>query len=143
VRLEAGSATGSGEAARFVPPPRPVPHDDSWVLDYRRWTLGLAAALAFMEGLSEAFQGPDLIALVALAGASTCALYAALDARALGKPYPRTFQWAMFFTWPVGMLVHLFWTRRWRGIGIYLLMWMLALMAAGAGYALGRLLATL
>ena len=143
MRLEAGSATGSGEDARFVPPQRPVPRDDSWVLDYRRWTLGLAAALAFMEGLSEAFQGPALLALVALAGASTCAVDAAVDARALGKPYARTFQWAMFFTWPVGMMVQLFLTRRWRGVGLYLLMWMLALMAAGAGYALGRLLATL
>lgn len=143
MRLESGSAAGSDEDARFVPPPRPVPRDDSWVLDYQRWTLGLAAVLMFMSGLSQAFEGPRLIALVALTGASTCALYAALDARAFGKPYPRTFQWAMFWTWPVGMLVHLFWTRRWRGVGLYLLMYLLALVAAGAGYALGRLLATL
>jgi hypothetical protein len=127
--------------AAFVPPPRPAPRDDGWVLDYRRWTLGVAAILAFMEGVCESWRTDGARALVALAAASTWPLYAALDARAVGKPYPRSFQWLMFFTWPVGMLVHLFWTRRWRGVGIYLLMVTLGLLALGCGYALGSLLA--
>lgn len=126
-----------------MPPPRPVRPDDRWVLDYRRYTLGLAAILAFMWGLSSAWDARDENALVAVAMASTFALYAALDARAFGKTYPRAFQWGMFFTWPVGMLVHLVWTRRGRGVGVYLLMLMLALIAGGCGYALGNLLAHL
>ena len=73
----------------------------------------MAAILAFMSGLVEAWGPRGVNVLVAFGMASTCALYAALDACALGKPYPRAFQWGMFWTWPIGMLVHLAWTRRW------------------------------
>jgi hypothetical protein len=64
--------------------------------------------------------------------ASTVALCCIADAKVVGKPMLISFQWLMFFTWPVSVPAYLVWTRRLRGLGLAVLH---ALLLAILSYA--------
>jgi hypothetical protein len=78
----------------------------------------LLVAAAFVDGFTELSTGVVRILRI-LVFASTIVLWCTLDAIVHGKLFLRSFAWTMMFTWPVGVLVHLVWTRRWRGVAVY------------------------
>jgi hypothetical protein len=73
--------------------------------------------------------------LAAFAAASSITLACVLDARMHGKVFLRSWAWLLMWTWPVGILAHLLWTRRARGIGMYFALFAGALATALAGFA--------
>lgn len=122
-------------AARGTVAP-PLADADTWVWRYRQFALALALAAAFASGFVEsvAFQ-MQLVAIMTFA--SAVSIWCGLDARVHGKLFLRSFAWLMLFTWPLGVLVHLVWTRRWRGCLTYLALGVAAAAAGIAGAGVG------
>ena len=111
---------------------RPEP----WAHRYRSYALILALTGAFVSGVvREVDARIELPAFLALA--SAVVLWCQLDALLHGKIYQRACAWLMMFTWPVGVLVHLIWTRRWRGLPLYLGLALLHLAAVSIGAGVG------
>jgi hypothetical protein len=99
-----------------------------------------ALAAAFIDGFAESLgRASQLLWILTFASAIT--LWCGLDARVHRKLYVRSFAWQMMFTWPIGVLVHLIWTRGWRGLRTYFVLAIASILAAGAGLLLGRLVA--
>ena len=107
-----------------------------WATRCRRHALMLVLAGAFVDGVvgevDARLHGP-----AALVVASAVVLWCQLDALLHGKLYERASAWLLLFTWPVGVLVHLGWTRRWRGLPLYLGLAVTVLAAAAAGNGVG------
>jgi hypothetical protein len=94
------------------------PSVEAWVPQYRIWAIASAYFAIFVD---VAFvRHNELHALTAMAIASAITLACTLDARMHGKLFLRSFAWTMMFTWPIGLLAHLVWTRGSPGIGVYL-----------------------
>jgi hypothetical protein len=127
----------------FVPPKRPATPDTEWIAEYRNYALAAAFIAAFFEGLGHAWERGEIQVLVALTLASAISLYATLDAKLHGKQYERAFAWFMMFTWPVALLAHFVWTRRGRGVFVYLGWGTLAIVTTSLGYGLAAALAAL
>jgi len=126
----------------FVPPPlAKAPEALGWAPLYRSLALGAAFVAAFGEGLALAWSETPLQALCVLTEASAVTLYATLDAKVHGKQYLRSFEWMLMWTWPLGLLAHLVWTRRARGALVYLGWLTLWGVSGAAGWGLGRLIA--
>ena len=95
------------------------PSVEAWVPQYRIWAIASAYFAVFVDA---AFvRHAELHFLAATAVASAITLACTLDARMHGKLFLRSFAWTMMFTWPIGLLVHLVWTRGLPGIGVYLI----------------------
>jgi hypothetical protein len=75
----------------------------------------------------------ELEVAAGLAVGSAIALWCSVDARVHGKLFLRSFEWLMVFTWPVGALAHLVWTRGRRGFVTYVLAFFCFLLALGLG----------
>jgi hypothetical protein len=103
-----------------------------WVTRYRNGALALVLCLAFADGLFET-TGIHGRFLAVLGFASAITLWCTLDARLHGKVFLRSFSWLMMWTWPVGVLAHLVWTRRAKGVLLYVLGALAVALAAGAG----------
>jgi hypothetical protein len=129
----------------FVPPRREaiVAPDARWVRDYRNYALGTAFVATFFAGLARALQRTELELLVAVTLASALVLYVMLDAKLHGKVFERGFMWVFWFTWPLAIFVHFFWTRRFRGLLVALGWGTLALVTALLGAGLGALIKAL
>ena len=69
---------------------------------------------AFADGMCTDSPNTALRVLAIFTLASAITLCCTLDANVNGKLFLRSFAWHMMFTWPVGVLVHLVWTRRWQ-----------------------------
>jgi hypothetical protein len=94
---------------------------EPWVFEYRRLAL-VAVYLAFLLEATAAFGGTSLLnTLCALTEASAIVLWCTLDAEIHGKMFIRSYAWTMMFTWPLGIVVYLLWTRRSRGLLSYLI----------------------
>jgi hypothetical protein len=113
---------------------------EDWVPRYRRYALVTALAAAFIDGFAESLgRASQVLSILTFASAVT--LWCGLDARVHRKLYLRSFGWLMMFTWPIGVLVHLIWTRGWRGLRTYFALAIASIIAAGAGFFLARLIA--
>lgn len=112
---------------------------NGWVSGYRPLAGALVTATAFVGGLAEYAHGPPQI-VAALAFGSAVTLWCTLDAHCHDKAFLHSFGWVMFFTWPVGGLVYLIWTRRIWGVLAYAGIALVTLFAAGMGHALGAIL---
>jgi hypothetical protein len=108
---------------------------DDWVRSYRLRALALVLATAFAEGFATSLSTP-VHALVVMTLASSITLWCGLDAQVHGKLFLRSFAWLMMFTWPVGVAVHLVWTRGAKGMLTYLLLGVACIAAAGVGLGL-------
>jgi len=113
---------------------------EPWVRVYRRSATALVFAAAFVSGLAENTLGAARF-LGVLAFASAVTLWCGLDAKLHGKVFVRSFAWLMMFTWPVGVLAHLVWTRRVRGVPQYFGAAVVALALFGAGLAMHAVIA--
>ena len=107
---------------------------EDWLPLYKQLTLGIAYVWAFASGMVIAFD-PAATALSAMCFASALTLWCDLDARSHGKIFVHSFGWQLMWTWPIGMLVHLIWTRGARGIVTYLILAAGGVVSAGAGRA--------
>lgn len=117
----------------------PQPHDaEQWVRTYRWFALVVVVVAAFTEGFLEQSSSPARV-LVAIALASALTLWCGLDGRVHGKILLRASAWALMFTWPIGVAVHLVWTRGARGIVTYVLGVLVCLAAALVGMLVGGL----
>jgi hypothetical protein len=111
---------------------------EAWVPRYR--TRAIACAY-FMVFFTTAFvRHNELRFLAATAMASFIALACTLDARMHGKLFLRSFAWAMMFTWPIGLLVHLVWTRGSSGVGLYLVSALACIVPGALGMLVAGLL---
>lgn len=115
---------------------------EDWVPRHFRWALALLVVTTFLFGLTSS-AGELLQILAALAMASAVTLVCMLDAKMHGKTFVRTFGLALFMTWPLGVLVHLIWTRRGPGVVLYILLVAGFAVVTGAGYGVAALLAGL
>jgi hypothetical protein len=77
---------------------------------------------------------------VAITIPSSLILWCGMDARLHGKIFLRGFVIPMMVTWPVGVAVHLIWTRGAKGILTYALFAVAAIAAAGAGSGVASLI---
>lgn len=91
---------------------------EGWVFAYRRLALIIVCLAALFGSIGARFGG-RVDALAAITIASGLVLWCTLDAHIRGKTFVHSFAWALALTWPLGVLVHLVWTRRWRGVRIY------------------------
>ena len=96
---------------------------------------------AFADGMCTHSPNTALRVLAIFTLASAITLCCTLDANVNGKLFLRSFAWHMMFTWPVGVLVHLVWTRRWqRGLLAYMALLAAYIAATGAGRGFAGLL---
>ncbi len=89
----------------------------------RTCLLATLYVLAFLGGVHAALtsqSGGVQLGLSALF-ASTVAMWCIADSKVVGKPMLISFQWLMFFTWPVSVPAYLMWTRRLRGLALAVL----------------------
>src|SRR5690242_19035437 len=84
---------------------------EPWVPRYARFAFVLVAVGAFAGGFVIT-RGTEARVLTIFTFASSLSVWCGLDARVHGKLFLRSFAWLMLFTWPVGLLAHLVWTRR-------------------------------
>jgi hypothetical protein len=114
---------------------------EDWVPTYRRRAAVLLGALAFVGAIARP-QEQIARGLWAMSFASGLVLWCTLDARMHGKIFLRSYAWTMMFTWPIGMLAYLIWTRRVRGVGVYLLSSGIFIVTMLLGLAAAALLRT-
>jgi hypothetical protein len=129
----------SSSAPTFQAPTAPV---DPWVPRYRKFAFVLVLAAAFAGGVV-ASLGVQARALAVMTFASAVSVWCGLDARIHGKLFLRSFAWLMLLTWPVGLLAHLVWTRRWRGTVMYVVLALTYAAATAGGMLLGGALGRL
>jgi hypothetical protein len=79
--------------------------------------------LAGLNGISQAVgsQNGLVFFLNIILCSSACTLWAMIDTRLAGKCMLRIKQEVFFFSWPVATLVYLIKTRKWYGLGLWLL----------------------
>lgn len=112
---------------------------EGWVPVYRKRVAALVLALAFVQGLVGYRDGGARI--VSIFGfASALVLWCVLDSRMHGKLFLRSYGWLMMFTWPVGMLAYLVWTRGAGAVVLYVIYALMFLFCAGTGLAVGGVL---
>ena len=109
-----------------------------WVASYRRLAAILAAGTVFLSSLAGTAAPTERAgALAAVAGAFASVLFCIVDARFYDKSVPRGLILPLFMGWPVGIGVHLIWTRGKKGVLVYALAvvayFALQLLGAGAG----------
>lgn len=79
--------------------------------------------LTVLQGISQSIGSPStavwLLSSVLYASAATH--WALLDSRLRGHSMLRIVQELYFFTWPFAALVYLINTRKWRGLGLWIL----------------------
>lgn len=105
---------------------------EEWVRQYRQVALLTVLVAAFTQGVVTGSSSLGQ-ALAALGFASAVTLWCSLDAYLHGKLFLRSFGWALMFTWPIGVAVHLVWTRGARGLLTYALAGVACIGAAVAG----------
>ena len=89
--------------------------DRWWISSYRRWSYCLLVFVAVLAGMSHDTSALPQV-LLAFAAGSSIAPWCFLDAEMHGKVFHRSYAWSMMFTYPVGILIYLVWTRRAKGI---------------------------
>lgn len=109
-----------------------------WLSRYRRLALGTVGLAAFVSGLSD--HNMLLRALGALVFASALTLWCTLDGEVHSKRFLHSFGWQLMWTWPLGLIVYLTWTRRLRGLVTYVVMAVAGFALAGAGMGVSTLL---
>jgi hypothetical protein len=128
-------ATPSGSSdlpGTTVEQDRGAPQLDDWVQRYRQSALVVVLVAAFAEGLlAESSLAARVVVPITFASALT--LWCGLDAHVHGKLFLRSYAWALMFTWPVGVAVHLVWTRGTKGLFTYALAGVTCIAAAVAG----------
>lgn len=115
---------------------------DDWTGRYTKlagYAVYAAVALsAFGEFMARRPQDVQLLGAIALAG--SIAFYCALDARAHGRVFVRSFWLPTLIAWPVAPLFHLLRTRGARGAGHYFKHLGLLLLVGLAAFALAVVL---
>jgi len=109
-----------------------------WAIRQRRFALSLALAGSFLHGVLREIDAVLDIPTFLLV-ASAVVLFCQLDALLHGKIYQRAFAWLLMFTWPLGVAVHLYWTRRWRGLLLYVAFGFVQSAAVAVGAGAGNL----
>ena len=111
---------------------------DDWIPVYRRRAIVLAYTALFLHNLAR--DDNEVIEVVTtFVAASAIVLACMLDAKLHGKLFLRSYALALLLTWPIGVLAHLIWTRRSRGIALYFAFVGGFLLAGGLGLAIGTL----
>jgi hypothetical protein len=111
---------------------------EDWIPVYRKRAIVLAYTAIFLANLAR--DDSEVIKVVTtLVTASAITLACMLDARLYGKLFLRSYALALLLTWPIGVLVHLIWTRRSRGIAVYFAFVGGFLLASVLGLAIGAL----
>ncbi len=79
--------------------------------------------LTVLQGISQTFGSQSGLQwlLSSVLYASTATHWALIDSRLRGYPMLRISQELFFFSWPIAALVYLISTRKWRGLGLWML----------------------
>lgn len=79
--------------------------------------------LTILQGISQSAgtQSNLMWLLSSVLYASAATHWALLDSRLRGRPMLRISQELYFFSWPIAALFYLIATRKWRGLGLWLL----------------------
>lgn len=115
------------------------PISDDWVPAYRRSAALLYGVCIVVTAFVETVDIGLARILVSPVMPSAIVLWCFLDAQCFGKIFHRSFAWTMMFTWPVGVLAYLIWTRGAKGVGVYFIAVIVSLLLFLVGASLAYL----